>query len=251
MKMQVEVDLGPGLHQTAGAFRKYVGVLSERVLVEEGSLDVVAVVGIVVVLHGRGYMMDRPETLGGFDLDRLDISILGEARIHQNVDPSVGRFGGHQLVFRQRDDQIRLIEVPLIGIVELARPGHIGGISLGRAGIHPFDDGRDLLVGQRHIVLEVVDAYVLVDVPGRHLAREDFLLDRLGPRPRFFISQQRHGRERVRPMAGLAAVLKDGRDVFGKRDLALGHRRDRDKAGNTANSSHLATSDANSLRLEA
>jgi hypothetical protein len=43
-------------------------------------------------------------------------------------------------------------------------------------------------------------------------------------------------------MAGLASVLKDGRDVFGKRDLALGHGRDYDKTGETENWAHLATS---------
>jgi hypothetical protein len=51
-------------------------------------------------------------------------------------------------------------------------------------------------------------------------------------------------------MANLTSVLKNGRNVFGKRDLALGHRRNRDKPGNAENSSHLATS-RNSLRLEA
>jgi hypothetical protein len=43
-------------------------------------------------------------------------------------------------------------------------------------------------------------------------------------------------------MAGLTAVLKDWRNVFGKGDLALGDCRERDKTGNKANSSHLATS---------
>src|SRR5579862_5676823 len=44
-------------------------------------------------------------------------------------------------------------------------------------------------------------------------------------------------------MAGLASVLKDGRNIFGEGDLALRHGRDHEKAGNTANSSHRATSD--------
>ena len=48
----------------------------------------------------------------------------------------------------------------------------------------------------------MLNAKVLVDVPGRHLARQDFLLDRLG-------------------------------------QLALGYRRARDKSWNTENSAHL------------
>ena len=61
--MQVEVDLRPRLDQAARAFRKHVGVLAERVLIEEGPLDVISIVGIVLVLHGRGDMVDRPEAL--------------------------------------------------------------------------------------------------------------------------------------------------------------------------------------------
>ena len=42
------------------------------------------------------------------------------------------------------------------------------------SGIHPVDYGGDLFVGQRPVVLEVLDADSLIDMPRRHMAcRED------------------------------------------------------------------------------
>src|SRR5207247_10959018 len=71
---------------------------------------------------------------------------------------------------------------------------------------------------------EVAHAHVLVDVPRRHLANDDLLLDGPRTRPRILISQQRHGGKRVRAMTHLATVLQDGRHVPGERDLSLRHR---------------------------
>ena len=45
------------------------------------------------------------------------------------------------------------------------------GIALRRAAVDPADDRVDLLVGQRHVVLEFLDADAAVDVPRRHLPR--------------------------------------------------------------------------------
>src|SRR5580658_9792256 len=110
-------------------------------------------------------MMDRAKTLERSDLDPLYITILGQARVHQYVDPPVGPRGWHHLIFGQLHDEIRLAHVPRVGVLELTRRRHIGGISLWRSAVHPLDDSRDLVVGQRHIVLEVADTDVLVDVP--------------------------------------------------------------------------------------
>ena len=67
----------------------------------------------------------------------------------------------------------------------------------------------------RHIrasVLEVLDADILVDVPGRHLAQQDFLLDRLGPGPGFFRTDERK-RQRCQEREIMAAHWSMRRDV--------------------------------------
>ena len=219
--MEIEVDLRPRLDQPARAFGEHVGVLTQRVFVEEDALRVVSIVGIVLMLHGGGDVMDRFETFGGFDFDPLDVAVFGETCIHHHVDPAVGPLGGYDLIFRQFDDQIGLLHVPFVGVLELAGSRHIGRISFWGAGVDPTDDGRDLIIGQRHVVLEMADADVLVDVPRRHFARQDFLFDRLGPGPHFLIGQQRHGRESIRPVTDLAAVLEKRRHILRKRDLRL------------------------------
>ena len=56
----------------------------------------------------------------------------------------------------------------------------------------------------------------LVDVPGRHLSRRDAVLDRPRPGPRLFERDERHRRDRIRPVARFALVLEDRGDVFGK-----------------------------------
>ena len=89
---------------------------------------------------------------------------------------------------------------------------------------------RDLVGAQRRIVLEVLDADVLLDIPRRHHAgaRADAgaLLDRARPRPHFFVGAQRHRRHAVGPMAVLAAALQDRRDVLGERDFGGDRRRE-------------------------
>ena len=94
---------------------------------------------------------------------------------------------------------------------------HVGGVALRRAGVDPAHDGGDLVVVQRAIVLVVADADGLVEMPRRHVAVRDALADRLRPRTRFFVGDERHRRRRALVMAGLAALLKNRRDVFRER----------------------------------
>jgi hypothetical protein len=75
-----------------------------------------------------------------------------------------------------------LAHVPLAGIVNL-RGRHVFGVTLERAAIDPLDDDCDLLAGERRIVFEVTHAGIFVNVPGRHFARGDLLLNRFGPWP--------------------------------------------------------------------
>ena len=93
------------------------------------------------------------------------------------------------------------------------------GLPCDGALIDPADDRLDLLVAQRHVVLEVLNADAAVDVPRRHLPRLDALLD--GPRPgaRFLVGAQRHRRDRAGLVTGLALCLEDWRDVLRERHL--------------------------------
>ena len=118
---------------------------------------------------------------------------------------------------RHRDDDVGFADVPFIDVAELPRCGHVGQVPLQRAGVGPLRDGRDFLVGQRRIALEMLDADVAIDVPGRHLAGLHLRLDRSRPRPRVLITDQRHRRDRAGPMAVLAGALEYRGHVFGER----------------------------------
>ena len=96
------------------------------------------------------------------------------------------------------------------------RRGHVFRIALRRAGGDPLDDRVDLRVAQRPVVLELLNADRLVEMPRRHLARLDAGRDRLRPGPRFLVRDERHRRNRIGPMARLALLLEDRRDVFGE-----------------------------------
>ncbi len=60
-----------------------------------------------------------------------------------------------------------------------------GGMSFGSPSGAPASTQRamigDLIVGERHVVLEMLNSDRLVQMPGRHLAGHHALLDRLSP----------------------------------------------------------------------
>ena len=93
----------------------------------------------------------------------------------------------------------------------------------GAPGVHPGGESRDLLLGQRHVVLDRLDAHVTLQEPRRHdahaVAQPGAVLDAPRPGTHLLVGHQRHRRHRVRPMAALAVLLQDRRDV-----LREGHR---------------------------
>ena len=112
----------------------------------------------------------------------------------------------------------------------MTRRRQVGGIAARCSGIHPRDDRRDLVVAQRRVVLELLNADVPNGVPWRHLARRDLRLDRSGPRPRVLVREERHRRAGSRPMATLTRTLENRRHVPGERGRggdARGRRRRR------------------------
>ena len=101
------------------------------------------------------------------------------------------------------------------------------GLPSGAPGIHPLDDRRDLLVAERHVVLELLHADGFVDVPRRHLARDHALPDRFRPRARFVVGHERHRGHGAFAVAVLALLLQNRGDVFSERDWGVVERRRR------------------------
>ncbi len=158
------------------------------------------------------------------NLQRRNVPILGQSGWHAwNLAPPVGRSGLHQHILGSHD-QIGFADRPLGRVVPDSQWRHRGRIASRRAIIGPLRDLGDLLVAQRRIVLELLNADVLLDVPGRHDAsarsHAGALLDGLGPRPHFFVGPERHRRHAVRAVTVLTAALEDRRDVSCEGDLS-------------------------------
>ena len=152
------------------------------------------------------------------DLDGRHIAILGQARRnHAEVAPVIGTDRRHGHVLRCQD-QIGLADRPFVAAVELERLRHVGWVTARRAAVHPCCDHRDLGVAERRIVLELLDADILLDEERWHgaalAAQGGAHLDRLGPRPHVFVGDERHRCDALGVMALLTAALQDGRDVF-------------------------------------
>ena len=223
--VHVEADLRARFHQPPGALRKDVGVLAHRVLDEELLAARAAVAsgerhGVVRVLHqvADEVMRDLLVADARLGFDRAQPAVFGESGLDDVVAPPVGALR-RDLVLPRGDHQIGRAEAPRVVVLELHGRRHVGRVALRCAGIDPFHDRCDLFVGERRIVLELRDADAARDVPRRHVARFDLALDRPRPRPGVLVGQERHRRNRARPVAPLTGALQDGRDVFGERGL--------------------------------
>ena len=214
--VHVVAQAGALLEQAAGVLAEDVAVLADRVLVQ---LDA----GL-----GRAFgrvRLDRVDDdvmddlrVARLDLHRLDPAILGERHLRELIDPPVRPLVVHHEIVRRRHLQIRLADEPLRLRLEGPRRRHVGRVALRRARVHPADDGGDLVVVQRAVVLVVADADGLVQVPRRHVAVRDALLNRARPRPGLFVGDERHRRRRALVMARLALRLEDRRDIAGERE---------------------------------
>src|SRR5262249_39102438 len=129
--------------------------------------------------------LDRRRT----DLDGADPARLRDAGRRHTLVPRVLGDGGHRERARL-DDHARLFLAELLrGVPALilgpgARGGHVLRIALRRAGIDPFEDGVDLRVAQRAVVLELRHADGRIDVPRRHGVLGHLRADGADPRTR-------------------------------------------------------------------
>jgi len=123
-------------------------------------------------------------------------------------------FGGNLELDRHLEHHVGLGAVRPAGGV-LRWRGHVGRVAARRAGINPRRDGVDLLRRQAGVVAHR-QRLRHVGAPGRHLARYHLRLDRLGPRPRVFVGEQRHRRHFTGPMARGALGEHDRRHILGE-----------------------------------
>src|SRR5207249_7587931 len=98
--------------------------------------------------------------------------------------------------------------------------GQIGWVPTRRPRVGPLRNRGDLFIAQRRVILVVLDADVLLDVPGWHRAHPvtdgGALLHRARPGSCVLVGEQRHRRDLTGPMAVLAAALQNRREVFGE-----------------------------------
>ena len=146
----------------------------------------------------------------GPHFDRLNPFVLAESRRHAEVLVLDGAVCRDRIVLRHRHDGVRLANLPAVGV--LRSRGQIRGIALRRAGARPPDDRVPVGVAQPAIVRE--PAVRRIRVPCWHPAARHLLADRLRPRPRVLVRQERHRRDLARPMTRRAVLVKDGRDIL-------------------------------------
>ena len=148
----------------------------------------------------------------------LNPPVFGEVRGNFEILVVDGAVRGNRIFLAEREDRIGLADAPAVGIDRLR--GKVGGVAFGRAGRDPVQNGFFLDVGQAAVVQE--RAVRRIGVPGRHRALGDLRADRPGPGARVAKSQERHRRNFARPVASRAVLVKDRRDVLGKRRRARG-----------------------------
>ena len=157
-------------------------------------------------------------------LDRLDVPVFFYLQGGICRPEHVGALGRHRHGGIPHD-QVRLADLPRRGVRKHPRRRHVRRIPARGAVVDPGGDHGDLRVAQRGIVLERLNSDVPIDVPGRHLARDDAIPYRTRPRPHLFIGNQRHRRHLSRPVASLARALQDRRDILREGDRRLAVRR--------------------------
>src|SRR5215813_13716465 len=119
------------------------------------------------------------------DLDSLQPTVLTE--IDRNPDVLIWNRTSCGNVIRlcHRQNHIRLADRPTFGEMRTRRKIRV--ISLLRTAVHPGDDHIDVALREPRIVSKMADRRIRA--PGRHLTREDTLLDRSCPRTRVFVRQ--------------------------------------------------------------
>ena len=232
VRVQVDVvPLQPGVARHEAAGLRVEGEAARIVpqVVDGRPVAVVELIAVLVDQREERVVVDEPAADGPcvvadlLDLHRLHVAVLAQPGLDRRQRaPPVG------IVRRTRrrrshDHQVGVAHLPRPGTREGERRRQMVRVAARGAAVHPGADCRDLLLGQGHVVLDGLDADVLLQEPGRHhahaVAERRAVLDAPRPRADLFVGHQRHRRQRVGAMTALAALLQDRRDV-----LREGHR---------------------------
>jgi hypothetical protein len=158
-------------------------------------------------------MDDR--TIAGTDLERLGEPILVPRNLrieHLHAELALGR---DREFDRHLEDRVGLAAGGP-SFRELRERRQVGVAALRRAAVDPRDDRVDLRLREAPIVAHF-QGVRRIGKPRRHLARGDFVLDDLRPRPHFFVGGQRHRRHFTLAVAADALGENNWCDVFRER----------------------------------
>ena len=197
-----------------------------RCLVAGHGAEVIQVMEHIAAADGIGRVGPR-HVVDFANLDRRDVSIFGEAaRNRRQLRPAIGTDRRHRHVgARAARDRARRSSICWRCRNRAASAGAPDRLAARRC--PPTSAILAISASlERDVVLELLDAEVLLDEPRRHHpgARTEAgpRLDGARPGPDLFVGDERHRRDAAGPMALLTASLQDGRDVPGERDIGLG-----------------------------
>ena len=135
---------------------------------------------------------------------------------------------GDHVIGTRAHDKVRgaklLRKLPVRPGRKFQRRRQIRRIAFRRTGVDPGRNQLDLFVAQGSVVLELLDADVRIDMPGRHDALAGAILDQESKGLHLPVIHQRHRADAVGIVAGDAFLLQDRRDVAGIGQAVLGRR---------------------------
>ncbi len=180
--VDVEADLRARLHQLAGIVRKNVAVLPDGIFVQERLGLRLANVFLPDELLAFGDILNAGRSAGGASRSRAGPGLVStactyrssrQAAVRDVVDPHVGSGGRRR---RAAAGSRRSDRACRCATLRHRRTARGGGMSARLPFGAPWSTQAAIVaiscVGQRRIVLELLDADVALDVPGRHHARD-------------------------------------------------------------------------------
>ena len=182
----------PHLQQLPGVLPEHVTDLPDRELAEVGArrrhVDRRHMVpGVFVLLEVHVGVMGDPSPVHRWtDLDPAHPAVLAQPGVDHRLIPLIlalrrlgPRRGADNMVWRPTVDRF---QPPDVSVRPVDGWQHVGGIPARGSRVNPPDNRLDLRLAQRNVVLKLLDADRLVDVPRRHRAIEDPRANRCAPR---------------------------------------------------------------------
>ena len=152
------------------------------------------------------------------NFDRLDIAVFGQAGgCRRDLTPPIRcacEFGD----VVHHHNQIRLSGAPFDAVVEYQRLWRISDISLRGAGTGPGRYCSQLFIVQGRIVFVILNANILLHIPGRHgagsVSESGLIFDQPCIRGDLLEGHEWHRPSTTIPVAALTAALENGFNVL-------------------------------------